>query len=282
MTTLFTDLDSYSEWRKSIPSGKTIGFVPTMGALHEGHLSLIRAASAQCDFVVVSIYVNDLQFGSANDFQHYPRTQTDDVNLCSTANVSVVFAPLKSQLFPNEIMALLQPSNAADNFEGSDRPGHFAGVVTVVDRLFSVVKPTHAYFGIKDYQQVAVISHMSSQLHPEVQITVCETEREIDGLALSSRNRFLTQRARSSAALLPKALTTAIADWEKGTTQANVLIDEAHSVLAQDPMINVQYISIVRAGSMDQVQTVGSSDVIIAAVVIDGVRLIDNMSFANA
>ena len=282
MTTLFTDLDSYSEWRNSIPFGKTIGFVPTMGALHEGHLSLIRAASAQCDFVVVSIYVNDLQFGSANDFQHYPRTQTDDVNLCSTANVSVVFAPLKSQLFPNGIMTLLQPSNAADHFEGSDRPGHFAGVVTIVDRLFSVVKPTHAYFGIKDYQQVAVINHMSNQLHPEVQITVCETERELDGLALSSRNRFLSQRARSSASLLPKALTTAIKNWEKGTTQANVLIDEAHSVLAQDPMINVQYVSIVRAGSMDQVQTVGSSDVIIAAVVIDGVRLIDNMSFASA
>ena len=282
MTTLFTDLDSYSEWRDGIPAGKTIGFVPTMGALHEGHLSLIRVASAACDYVVVSIYVNDLQFGSANDYQHYPRTQTADIKLCSDVQVSVVFAPLKSQIFPDADMKLLQPSIAADNFEGADRPGHFAGVVTVVDRLFSVVRPTHAFFGIKDYQQVAVISHMSNQLHPEVQITVCETEREIDGLALSSRNRFLSQRARSSATLLPKALTTAIADWEKGTTQANVLIDEAHSVLAQDPMINVQYISIVRAGSMDQVQTVGSSDVIIAAVVIDGVRLIDNMSFASA
>jgi pantoate--beta-alanine ligase len=282
MTTLFTDLDSYSEWRNSIPLGKTIGFVPTMGALHEGHLSLIRVASAACDYVVVSIYVNDLQFGSENDYQHYPRTQTADIKLCSDVQVSVVFAPLKSQIFPDADMKLLQPSISADNFEGADRPGHFAGVVTVVDRLFSVVRPTHAFFGIKDYQQVAVISHMSNQLHPEVQITVCETEREIDGLALSSRNRFLSQRARSSAALLPKALTTAIADWEKGTTQANVLIDEAHSVLAQDPMINVQYISIVRAGSMNQVQTVGSSDVIIAAVVIDGVRLIDNMSFASA
>ena len=282
MTTLFTDLNSYAEWRDVIPAGKTIGFVPTMGALHEGHLSLIRVASAECDYVVVSIYVNDLQFGSENDYQHYPRTQTADVQLCSDVHVSVVFAPLKSQIFPDANMKLLQPSSAADNFEGADRPGHFAGVVTVVDRLFSVVRPTHAYFGIKDYQQVAVINHMSNQLHPEVQITVCETERELDGLALSSRNRFLSQRARSSASLLPKALTAAIKNWEKGTTQANVLIDEAHSVLAQDPMINVQYISIVRAGSMDHVQTVGSSDVIIAAVVIDGVRLIDNMSFASA
>ena len=282
MTTLFTDLNSYAEWRDGIPAGKTIGFVPTMGALHEGHLSLIRVASAECDYVVVSIYVNDLQFGSENDYQHYPRTQTADVQLCSDVHVSVVFAPLKSQIFPDANMKLLQPSSAADNFEGADRPGHFAGVVTVVDRLFTVVRPTHAYFGIKDYQQVAVINHMSNQLHPEVQITVCETERELDGLALSSRNRFLSQRARSSASLLPKALTAAIKNWEKGTTQANVLIDEAHSVLAQDPMINVQYISIVRAGSMDHVQTVGSSDVIIAAVVIDGVRLIDNMSFASA
>ena len=282
MTTLFTDLDSYSEWRNSIPFGKTIGFVPTMGALHEGHLSLIRAASAKCDFVVVSIYVNDLQFGSANDFQHYPRTQTDDVNLCSTANVSVVFAPLKSQLFPNGIMTVLQPSNAADHFEGSDRPGHFAGVVTIVDRLFSVVKPTHAYFGIKDYQQVAVINHMSSQLHPDISIEICATEREPDGLALSSRNRFLSQRARTSAALLPKALTTAITNWKSGVMQSSALIDAVHSVLAQDPTIKVQYISIVQAGSMDQVQTVGSADVVIAAVVIDGVRLIDNMSFANA
>ena len=282
MTTLFTDLDSYSEWRDGIPAGKTIGFVPTMGALHEGHLSLIRVASAACDYVVVSIYVNDLQFGSANDYQHYPRTQTDDIKLCSDVQVSVVFAPLKSQIFPDADMKLLQPSIAADNFEGADRPGHFAGVVTVVDRLFSVVRPTHAFFGIKDYQQVAVISHMSNQLHPEVQITVCETEREIDGLALSSRNRFLSQRARSSATLLPKALKTAITNWKSGVIQSSALIDAVHSVLAQDPMINVQYISIVRAGSMDQVQTVGSSDVIIAAVVIDGVRLIDNMSFASA
>jgi len=282
MTTLFTDLHSYSEWRNGIPADKTVGFVPTMGALHNGHLSLISAASARCDFVVVSIYVNDLQFGSANDFQHYPRTQTNDVILCSTASVSVVFAPLKSELFPNEDLQLLQPSNAADQFEGSDRPGHFAGVVTVVDRLFSIVRPTHAYFGIKDYQQVAVISDMSAQLHPNIELVICETEREPDGLALSSRNRFLSEGARARAALLPAALTAAITHWKNGATQKGVLIEVAQATIAQDPTIDIQYISIVRAGSMDQVQTVGSTDVIIAAVVIDGVRLIDNMSFTNA
>ena len=282
MTTLFTDLNSYAEWRNGIPATKTVGFVPTMGALHEGHLSLIHTASAQCDFVVVSIYVNELQFNTEDDYQRYPRTQIDDVNLCSDANVSVVFAPLKSEMFPDETVKLLQPSRAAENFEGSDRPGHFAGVVTVVDRLFSVVRPTHAYFGIKDYQQVAVIDHMSSQLHPEIAIQICETEREYDGLAMSSRNRFLSRAARTSAVLLPTALTAAITNWKNGATQTSALIEAAQAILAQDPTITVQYISIVRAGSMDQVQTVGSTDVVIAAVVIDGVRLIDNMSFANA
>ena len=282
MTTLFTDLNSYSEWRDGIPAGKTIGFVPTMGALHEGHMSLIRAASAACDYVVVSIYVNDMQFGSENDYQHYPRTQTADIKLCSDVQVSVVFAPLKSQIFPDADMKLLQPSIAADNFEGADRPGHFAGVVTVVDRLFSIVRPTHAYFGIKDYQQVAVISHMTSQLHPNIEMVICETEREHDGLAMSSRNRFLSEVARARAALLPTALAAAITHWKNGATQTGALIEAAQTILTQDPTIEIKYISIVRAGTMDQVQTVSESDVIIVAVVIDGIRLIDNMSFASA
>ena len=282
MTTLFTDLNSYTEWRNGISATKTVGFVPTMGALHNGHMSLIRAASAQCDFVVVSIYVNELQFNSAGDYQRYPRTQTEDLDLCANANVNVVIAPLKTDLFSDEKVHRVQPSRAADNFEGTDRQGHFAGVVTVVDRLFSVVRPTRAYFGIKDYQQVAVISDMSAQLHPNITIAVCETEREHDGLAMSSRNRFLSEAARASAALLPTALTAAITHWKKGTSQTSSLIEAAQAIITQDPTIEIQYISIVRSGSMDQVQTVSSTDVIIAAVVIDGVRLIDNMPFANA
>jgi len=282
MTTLFTDLHSYSEWRNGIPADKTVGFVPTMGALHNGHLSLISAASARCDFVVVSIYVNELQFNSAGDYQRYPRTQTEDFDLCANANVNVVLTPVKTDLFSEEMVQLVQPSRAADNFEGTDRPGHFAGVVTVVDRLFSVVRPTRAYFGIKDYQQVAVISDMSAQLHPNIEMVICETEREHDGLAMSSRNRYLSEGARTRAALLRTALTATITHWRNGTTQPGALIDVAMATIAQDPTIDIQYISIVRAGSMDQVQTVGSTDVIIAAVVIDGVRLIDNMSFTNA
>jgi pantoate--beta-alanine ligase len=253
-----------------------------MGALHTGHMSLIRAASDQCNVVVVSIYVNELQFNSASDYQRYPRTQTADMDLCTDENVDVVFAPSKSDMFDEKDVRILQPSSTADNFEGSGRPGHFAGVVTVVDRLFSVVKPTRAYFGIKDYQQVAVISDMSAQLHPNIELVICETEREHDGLAMSSRNRFLSASARARAALLPAALTAAITHWKNGATQKGVLIEVAQATIAQDPTIDIQYISIVRAGSMDQVQTVCSTDVIIAAVVIDGIRLIDNMSFTNA
>ena len=282
MTTLFTNRSSFHTWRKSIPEHRTVGFVPTMGALHAGHVSLIEQAKAECDVVVVSIYVNALQFNSETDFTRYPRTEETDFHICTLANVDAVFAPVKSDVFPEDVVELLTPSKNAQGYEGADRPGHFAGVVTIVDCLFSVVRPTHAYFGIKDYQQVVVINHMSSQVHPDISIEICATEREPDGLALSSRNRFLSQRARTSATLLPKALKTAITNWKSGVMQSSALIDAVHSVLAQDPTIKVQYISIVQAGTMDQVQTVGSTDVVIAAVVIDGVRLIDNMSFANA
>jgi pantoate--beta-alanine ligase len=176
---------------------------------------------------------------------------------------------------------MISPSQEAEGFEGADRPGHFAGVVTVVDRLFSIVQPSRAYFGIKDYQQVSVISQMSSQLHPDVEISTCQTKREHDGVAMSSRNRLLTQTARLSAAHFPEALRSAITLWQNGTTESRALIDSAYAVLAHDPTIDVQYISIVRSGTMDQVNIVHEHDVIIAAVVIDGIRLIDNMQFST-
>jgi pantoate--beta-alanine ligase len=189
--------------------------------------------------------------------------------------------PQQEDVFPNDLVEMVSPSQEAEGFEGADRPGHFAGVVTVVDRLFSIVQPSRAYFGIKDYQQVAVISQMSSHLHPNVEISTCETKREDDDVALSSRNRLLTQTARQSAACFPKALRAAITLWQNGTTESRALIDSAFAVLTLDPTIEVQYISIVRSGTMDQVNIVHEHDVIIAAVVIDGIRLIDNMRFST-
>ena len=282
MTTLFTDGSSFQTWRKSIPEHQSVGFVPTMGALHAGHVSLIEQAKAECDVVVVSIYVNALQFNSETDFTRYPRTEEADFQICTHANVDAVFAPAKSDVFPEDVVELLTPSKSALGYEGADRPGHFAGVATVVDRLFSLVQPSVAYFGLKDYQQVAVINDMASQLHPKIVISPCGTMREDDGLAMSSRNRFLTQSGRKSAALLNAALKNAVTLWNDGTYQSQELIESVTSEISKNSAISVQYISVVRNGTMEQVQTVSENDVMIAAIVVDGVRLIDNMSFTNA
>ena len=253
-----------------------------MGALHAGHVSLIEQAKAECDVVVVSIYVNALQFNSETDFTRYPRTEENDFQICTRANVDAVFAPVKGDVFPEDVVELLTPSENAQGYEGADRPGHFAGVATVVDRLFSLVQPSVAYFGLKDYQQVAVINDMASQLHPKIVISPCGTMREDDGLAMSSRNRFLTQSGRKSAALLNAALKNAVTLWNDGTYQSQELIESVTSEISKNSAISVQYISVVRNGTMEQVQTVSENDVMIAAIVVDGVRLIDNMSFTNA
>jgi pantoate--beta-alanine ligase len=282
MTTLFTNRSSFQTWRKSIPEHQTVGFVPTMGALHAGHVSLIDQAKAECDVVVVSIYVNALQFNSETDFTRYPRTEESDFQICTSANVDAVFAPIKSDIFPEDVVELLTPSKNALGYEGADRPGHFAGVATVVARLFSLVQPSVAYFGLKDYQQVAVINDMASQLHPNIVISPCETMRDDDGLAMSSRNRFLTPSGRKSATALPSALGKAVSSWNTGVTQSKELIDQVIADLSKDLSIDIQYISVVRNGSMEPVQTISEHDVIIAAVVVDGIRLIDNMSFVSA
>jgi pantoate--beta-alanine ligase len=282
MTTLFTDLSNFQTWRQSIPQHQTVGFVPTMGALHAGHVSLIEQAKAECDVVVVSIYVNALQFNSETDFTRYPRTEETDFQICTRANVDAVFAPVKSDVFPEDVVELLTPSKNAQGYEGADRPGHFAGVATVVNRLFDLVQPSIAYFGLKDYQQVAVINDMASQLHPNIVISPCDTMREDDGLAMSSRNRFLTPSGRTSASVLPAALSKAVSLWNDGRCQSQELIESVTSEISQDSAIEVQYIAVVRNGTMEQVQAVSENDVIIAAIVVDGVRLIDNMSFTNA
>ena len=282
MTTLFTNRSSFQTWRDSIPEHQSVGFVPTMGALHTGHLSLIEQAKAECDVVVVSIYVNALQFNSDDDYTRYPRTVETDFQLCVGAFVDAVFAPLKDDVFPESNVEIRTPSSDALGFEGADRPGHFAGVATVVDRLFTLVKPSVAYFGLKDYQQVAVIKNMSAQLHPVIAIRACDTVREADGLAMSSRNRFLSQSGRKSAASMNVALKKAVSLWNDGKSQAQELIESVTDDISTDSAIDVQYISIVRNGTMEQVQAVSENDVVIAAIVVDGVRLIDNMSFTNA
>lgn len=282
MTTLFTSFSDFHLWRTSIPENQTVGFVPTMGALHAGHISLFERAKAECDVVVVSIYVNALQFNSTDDYARYPRTEDSDFRLCADVLVDTVFAPQQKDVFPEEVVELLTPSQSSLGYEGADRPGHFAGVATVVDRLFRMVQPSIAYFGLKDYQQVAVINDMTSLLHPNIVITPCETVRADDGLALSSRNRFLTPSGRKSASLLSATLKKAVSLWRDGDARSIQLIESVTADLSQDSSIDVQYVSIVRNGTVEPVQTVSENDVILAAIVVDGVRLIDNMTFTNA
>lgn len=245
MTTLFTERIPFQSWRKTLPRNIQVGFVPTMGALHAGHISLIEQAKRECDFVVVSIYVNGLQFNSETDYNNYPRTVESDFQMCSDAGVNAVFAPLRLEVFPEDTVELITPSLNAQGYEGADRPGHFAGVVTVVDRLFSLVHPSNAYFGLKDYQQVAVIKDMSRRLHPTIAIRTSETVRETDGLAISSRNRFLTENGRISASALPSALNKAIKLWQGGICKSADLVNDVFDELSRHPAIDVDRKSVV-------------------------------------
>ncbi len=190
-------------------AGKKIGLVPTMGALHEGHLSLVRAAEAECDCTVVSIYVNPSQFGPSEDFAQYPRTLEKDLALLSGCRTDVVFAPSNEEVYPPEHATWVEPGPLAESLEGACRPGHFRGVATIVLKLLGMVQPDTAYFGQKDFQQALVIKRMVADLNVPVAIRVCPTVREADGLALSSRNRYLSPAARQRAVVLWQSLRLA-------------------------------------------------------------------------
>ena len=279
-TTLFTDTHRFSDWLTTKRNSTIVGFVPTMGALHEGHSSLFAIARSQCDIVVASIYVNNLQFNSSTDYDRYPRTLDEDVLVCQSSNVDAVWAPSQHDLFPDGQQLLTTSENALD-YEGKDRPGHFAGVATVVDRLLSIVRPRHVYLGAKDHQQISVIASMSSQLHPHVNIVRCPTVREHDGLAMSSRNRFLTQSGRSQARIISLALQHMVDTWRTGETEPTRLIAQARSDLQQINGAIVHYIAVLDGNELQQAKSVKHGDTAIIAVTIDNVRLIDNMKFVN-
>ena len=215
---LIHSTSEFSAWRKSV-ANQTVAFVPTMGALHSGHHSLIAHAAQQCDLVVVSIFVNALQFGDVNDYDNYPRDEQSDYLASVTAGANVVFAPHQQEIFPADFDRYLTPSAIANNYEGQHRPGHFAGVVTVVHRLFDIVQPDIAIFGAKDYQQVAVIRAMSDDLHPTIRIVLLETVRDTDGLALSSRNARLSVASRLQAQVIPRALQAIATLHAQGETR---------------------------------------------------------------
>jgi pantoate--beta-alanine ligase len=258
-------------------SGKTIGFVPTMGALHAGHASLIDAAASRCDFVVVSIFVNPTQFGPTEDLNRYPRPFEKDLEICRKHGVDVVFAPTAAEMYPRENLTWVTVEKLTDRLCGASRPGHFRGVATVCTKLFNIVGPDVAFFGQKDAQQSLVIQRMVADLNMPLEIVVCPTVREPDGLAMSSRNQYLSPQERKDATQIYKSLKLCRELIEAGERQVDVLRDRMREVLAQVPSMNVEYICITDARTLDELDRVHGRALVAVAVRMPSARLIDNI-----
>lgn len=257
--------------------GKTIGLVPTMGALHIGHISLIDAAVRQCGFVVVSIFVNPSQFGADEDFEKYPRPLDADLQICSDAGVDVVFVPAAEEMYGAENLTWVDVEKLTEPLCGRFRPGHFRGVTTVCAKLFNVVGPDLAFFGQKDAQQAVVIKRMVADLNMPLEIVVCPTVREDDGLAVSSRNRYLTESQRKDAALIYKSLQKCRKMVESGEKGSKTIIDRMEKILSQAPSVKIEYISIVDAETLQDVDKIDGRILAAVAVHIGGTHLIDNI-----
>jgi len=267
--------------REARAQGKTVGLVPTMGALHEGHLSLMRAARKETGFVVASIFVNPTQFGPNEDFKRYPRAMDADARLCEGVGVDLIFAPEPREIYPDGFATYVVQSDLPDGLCGPHRPGHFRGVTTVVTKLFNIVQPDVAYFGQKDYQQAAVIRRMVRDLDMPIEVRVMPIVREADGLAMSSRNRYLSPAERERALCLSRALTEAKKLADAGERSTAALLDAMNRIV-RPAVDKVDYISIVHPETLREVGDVSSGAVAAMAVWIGKTRLIDNMILSPA
>ncbi len=257
--------------------GGKIGLVPTMGSLHIGHISLIEAAVKDCDFVVVSIFVNPTQFGPGEDFEKYPRPLEADLEICRKARVDVVFAPEPQHIYPVENVTWVTVEKLTEPLCGRSRPGHFRGVTTVCAMLFNIVAPDAAYFGQKDAQQAIVIKRMVADLNLPLEIVICPTVREPNGLAVSSRNQYLTEQQKKDAANIYKSLQTCRNLIDADTTETHQIIAEMEKILQQIPSIEIEYVSIVDAETLESIEKIAGKVLAAVAVKIGPARLIDNI-----
>jgi len=270
------------EWMKQVArqarsEGRIVGLVPTMGALHEGHLSLIRAAQQQCNPVVVSIFVNPTQFGPGEDLAKYPRQMEADRALLEELRVDYLFAPTATEMYPPGFRTYVNVEEWSATLEGKSRPGHFRGVTTVVLKLFEMVQPTFAYFGRKDAQQAQLIRRMVADLNLDTEIVVCPIVREPDGLALSSRNAYLKPDERRAATVLSRALRAAQKEIAAGERDALRLVATMRETLAAEPLAAVDYVEIVDAETLEPVTRLRRNCLVLLAVFIGAARLIDNL-----
>lgn len=256
--------------------GETIGLVPTMGALHEGHLSLMRRARKECGFTVATLFVNPTQFGPNEDLARYPRDLETDARLSEGTGLDLLLAPPVEEVYPSGASTWVTVEGLGDRLEGASRPGHFRGVATVVAKLFNMVQPDRAYFGLKDYQQLQVIRQMSRDLNFPIEIIPCETVREPDGLAMSSRNRYLSPPERQSALALSRALKAARAACEAGQRSVPALAGAARQVLDAEPGVQTDYVHLVDAETLLPLDQVDRPAVLLLAARVGATRLIDN------
>jgi pantoate--beta-alanine ligase len=275
MKTILTLTDLRTE-RTALPG--SFGLVPTMGALHAGHISLVQRAKAENDHVGVSIFVNPTQFGPNEDLSKYPRPIEHDLKLLEDAGVDIVWMPPPEEVYPAGFQTWITVENVAQPLEGAHRPGHFKGVATVVAKLFNAFTPTRAYFGQKDAQQVAVIKRMVLDLNIPVEVVVCPIVRESDGLALSSRNVYLNPEQRKAATVLYRALTAAKAAFDTGEHDANKLRQTMLDVLATEPLAQPDYVSAADPASLTELDQIQNGVLLSMAVRIGTTRLIDNFS----
>ena len=270
--------EEVKKWRAE---GLKVGLVPTMGALHDGHLSLIKKAKAECDKVVVSVFVNPIQFGPSEDFDKYPRTLEADTKLCDGEGVDIVFAPSAQEMYGNNRLSsdtltyIYPPYFYVDKLCGKSRVGHFDGVCTVVMKLFNIVQPDCAYFGQKDAQQVIIIKKMVEDLNVPVEIIQCPIVREESGLALSSRNKYLSENGKEDALVLSKILNNIKSCYKKGITDIEALKETAYSYLTEKH--DMEYLEILNNKTLEEEKNANDNSIALIACRVDGVRLIDNI-----
>ncbi len=275
---VFSKSSEVSQFLKTLKrEGKTIGFVPTMGYLHEGHLSLVRCSKRDNDITVVSIFVNPTQFGKNEDYDRYPRDLQRDLNLLQKEGVDVVFAPSVEDMYPEGYSTYVEETELSKLWEGAFRPGHFRGVCTVVTKLFNVVKPDRAYFGEKDYQQLKIIQKMVKDLNMDVEVIGCPIVRESDGLAMSSRNVYLSPEERKQATAIYESFKLAQKLIKEGLRDPRKLEEELKKFLASFPLIKeIDYVAVVNSETLQPVKEIKGGERILVAIRMPSARLIDN------
>jgi pantoate--beta-alanine ligase len=265
--------------REARIAGKSVGLVPTMGALHEGHLSLVRAARESCGAVAASIFVNPTQFGPNEDFALYPRTFDADCALLEAEGVEIVFAPSPEEMYRPGSTTFVEVAGLSDRLDGKSRPGHFRGVATVVAKLLIAAEPDRAFFGQKDAAQVAVLRRMAADLGLPVELVVGPIVREADGLAMSSRNRYLSEEERKQALVLSRALNAVQGLALGGETRASTLIEAARRIISTEPAVRVDYMAAVDWATLEAVDEICSGSLFAVAAYVGSTRLIDNLVF---